>query len=83
MNRRTFGKLAGLAGTGALIERGMLAETDASSSETTRSVWDSYFLGAAYYPEWWAPSEWETDFRQMRELGINTIRIGRVRVGLF
>lgn len=38
--------------------------------------WTRYFLGAAYYPEWWPPSEWETDFREMQALGINTVRMG-------
>ena len=42
----------------------------------SRRMWDHYLLGAAYYPEWWEPSEWEIDFRQMQELGINTLRMG-------
>jgi len=33
-------------------------------------------LGAAYYPEWWKPEEWETDFSQMQALGLNTVRMG-------
>lgn len=36
----------------------------------------SYLVGAAYYPEWWPEPEWEVDFRQMHELGINAVRMG-------
>lgn len=79
MDRRTFNKLAGLAGMSALV--GPYGSADAQStsagSESGRpTVWDHYFVGTAYYPEWWEPSEWETDFRQMQELGINTVRMG-------
>lgn len=35
-----------------------------------------YFVGTAYYSEWWEPSEWQIDFRQMQEIGINTVRMG-------
>lgn len=37
---------------------------------------DRYLIGAAYYPEWWPDLEWETDFKEMHELGINTARMG-------
>jgi len=37
---------------------------------------DRYLVGAAYYPEWWPPAEWEIDFREMHELGINAVRMG-------
>ena len=33
-------------------------------------------LGTSYYPEWWQPEEWETDFAQMAALGLNTVRMG-------
>jgi beta-galactosidase len=33
-------------------------------------------LGSSYYPEWWDPSEWKIDFRQMHDLGLNTVRMG-------
>jgi beta-galactosidase len=49
----------------------------------SRRMWDHYLLGAAYYPEWWEPSEWEIDFRQMQELGINTLRMGEFAWALF
>ena len=49
----------------------------------SRRMWDHYMLGAAYYPEWWEPSEWEIDFRQMHELGINTLRMGEFAWALF
>lgn len=39
-------------------------------------AWDHYFLGASYYPEWWDEAEWAKDFRQMQELGFNTVRMG-------
>ncbi|MGH9611017.1 MAG: beta-galactosidase, partial [Bryobacteraceae bacterium] len=76
MDRRTFGKLAGLVSLGALMEGETPLETDSSSAEKANSPWNGYMLGAAYYPEWWKPSEWETDFHQMQELGINTVRMG-------
>ncbi len=76
MDRRTFGKLAGFVSLGALMEGETPLETDSSSAEKANSPWNGYMLGAAYYPEWWKPSEWETDFRQMQELGINTVRMG-------
>ncbi len=38
--------------------------------------WKRYFFGTAYYPEWWPAAEWETDFREMQQLGINTVRMG-------
>lgn len=41
-----------------------------------RNLWSRYHLGAAYYPEWWPEAEWEVDFRQMQELGINCVRMG-------
>jgi Beta-galactosidase len=78
VDRRTFHKLAGSAAVGALMNPGEATagwaaiETPAKS----RAMWDHYLLGAAYYPEWWEPSEWEIDFRQMRDLGINTLRMG-------
>jgi beta-galactosidase len=55
----------------------------AETSKTGRSSWDRYLIGAAYYPEWWPFEEWETDFRQMRDLGINTIRMGEFAWALF
>lgn len=44
---------------------------------------DRYLLGAAYYPEWWPSTEWEIDFREMRELGINTVRMGEFAWAIF
>ena len=51
--------------------------------KNSRKMWGHYLLGAAYYPEWWEPSEWEIDFRQMQELGINTLRMGEFAWALF
>lgn len=80
MNRRTFNKLAGIGAVSAFAKPGMLAELEPSGAAMTgqnkRGPWDHYFLGTAYYPEWWEPSEWEIDFRQMHELGLNTVRMG-------
>jgi beta-galactosidase len=105
MDRRTFNKLAGLVGAGALT--GTPAELQALPAETKepysagqpvfsdealstgrpregkRDLWNHYFLGTAYYPEWWPPSEWETDFRQMQELGLNTVRMGEFAWAIF
>lgn len=86
MDRRTFNKLAGLAGVGAFVGHGKAAEAQTADHTTTRNnrkLWDHYLLGAAYYPEWWEPSEWEIDFRQMQELGINTLRMGEFAWAMF
>lgn len=79
MDRRTFTKLVGLAGAGTFVGpvAMSLGQTPAEpTAGRTRKLWDHYLLGAAYYPEWWEPSEWEIDFRQMQELGINALRMG-------
>lgn len=39
------------------------------------------YFGCAYYPEAWAKERWETDFRLMRELGFNMIRLGEFNWG--
>jgi len=69
MNRRTFNRLAACSGFGLLwpraalgavaenIGRGVSVTGDKSSSTP-----GDYMLGTSYYPEWWEPSEWETDF---------------------
>ncbi len=83
MDRRTFNKLAGLAGLGSAIsyrDNSLWAETQAA---TSNKLWSRYHLGAAYYPEWWDESEWEIDFRQMQELGINATRMGEFAWALF
>ena len=55
-----------------------------SSSASRMPVqWNSYMVGAAYYPEWWPESDWETDFRQMQEVGVNTIRAGEFAWAIF
>jgi beta-galactosidase len=86
VDRRTFTKLAGCAGVGAFV--GLPAAPVGQigvgvTDKDTHKRWDRYFLGTAYYPEWWEPSEWEIDFRQMKELGINTLRTGEFAWALF
>ena len=85
MNRRRFNQLAGMAGMGALMGRSAISAAASAmvSSQSGnqpaprgRGLGDRYLVGAAYYPEWWPSSEWEIDFREMRELGINTVRMG-------
>lgn len=87
MNRRTFNQLAGVAAVDTLIGRGAVALGSQSAASTgagsTNSPWESYMLGTAYYPEWWQPAEWEIDFRQMQELGINTVRMGEFAWAIF
>jgi beta-galactosidase len=87
VNRRTFNKLAGFAGIDALagfIPATASAQTSPSSPDRNQSsLWNRYLLGTAYYPEWWQPSEWETDFRQMQELGINAVRMGEFAWAIF
>jgi beta-galactosidase len=87
MKRRTFNKLAGMAGIGALVERSAVSAAiprlQSKSESNGRGVSDGYRVGAAYYPEWWPSSEWEVDFREMRSLGINTVRMGEFAWALF
>ncbi len=77
MDRRSFSKFAALAGLGAIAPAARPAEPQ------TRALWDRYRLGASYYPEWWDPSEWKIDFRQMHDLGLNTVRMGEFAWALF
>jgi beta-galactosidase len=78
VDRRAFNKLAGSAGMLAWMGLGEAgpAHAEAMPVNDNPGLWNRYFLGTAYYPEWWEPSEWEVDFRQMQELGINTLRMG-------
>ena len=89
MNRRTFHKIAGLAGIGSLVRQNAFAAAISAqpqsrdNSESSRWTWGRYLLGAAYYPEWWPAAEWETDFREMQDLGINTVRMGEFAWAIF
>jgi beta-galactosidase len=80
MDRRSFSKLAAFAGLGAVAPAAIPAEPQTGSAvppgNQRRTLWDRYYLGSSYYPEWWEPSEWKIDFRQMHELGLNTVRMG-------
>lgn len=81
MNRRSFHKLASLAGCNLLFGRSASSQNNRAAAARFR--WESYLIGAAYYPEWWPSEEWETDFRQMHDLGINTVRMGEFAWALF
>jgi beta-galactosidase len=88
VNRRTFNQFAGMAGIGALLPPGSVSAAAPSPPQSKpgtddRGIGSRYLLGAAYYPEWWPPSEWAIDFREMRELGINTVRMGEFAWALF
>lgn len=85
MDRRTFLKVTGLAGMDlSASHMGIRAEAQAAQQKAQRGgAWGRYLLGAAYYPEWWPHTEWETDFREMHELGINTVRMGEFAWALF
>lgn len=65
----------------------MLAEVRPGPGEPSgadnRNVWSRYRFGTAYYPEWWKPEEWEIDFREMQEVGINTVRMGEFAWAMF
>jgi hypothetical protein len=63
-----------LAGTPA-AETGNAAQPS-TFTRPMRNFRETYRLGAAYYPEWWDPFEWETDFWQMGDLGIRAARMG-------
>ena len=77
ITRRDFLKIGSLASAGLSFA---LKAGDVVAAGTTTSptfgAWDHYLLGSSYYPEWWDESEWEKDFRQMQELGFNTVRMG-------
>jgi len=86
MDRRTFGKLAALAGASAVAQHAELLSAAQSGPENAAGksdLWTSYFVGAAYYPEWWPSAEWETDFREMQQLGINAVRMGEFAWAMF
>ena len=87
MQRRAFHKLVGAAGLDLMLGHpsavGLQASSQNNASAIGRNRWDGYLLGAAYYPEWWLSEEWEVDFRQMRDLGINTVRMGEFAWALF
>lgn len=86
MDRRVFNQLAGCAVAGAWMHSGEASAAWAAVENPVkggRRMWDRYLLGAAYYLEWWESSEWEIDFKQMQELGINTLRMGEFAWALF
>jgi beta-galactosidase len=75
--RRDFLKLSGLAMAGLSLPTVARGNHAAFRSEKLpASAWDRYKLGSSYYPEWWDETEWEKDFRQMHDLGFNTVRMG-------
>lgn len=37
---------------------------------------EEFLYGACYYPEHWEESIWDDDFRRMKELGMNVVRMG-------
>ena len=77
-----------MAGIGALLKPSAVSAIISSQSAGNRTLHarnmgDRYLLGAAYYPEWWPSSEWEIDFREMKDLGINTVRMGEFAWAIF
>ena len=85
-----------MAGIGALVGRNAVSAAIPAANPATgssqkgnpsasrgRGMGDRYLVGAAYYPEWWPSSEWEIDFREMGELGINAVRMGEFAWALF
>ena len=86
MDRRTFNKLAGLAGIHAIAGSApAIGEPPVESAMGSVGAysWGRYLLGTAYYPEWWPPAEWEIDFREMQELGITAVRMGEFAWAIF
>lgn len=83
MDRRSFHKLAGLAGLSVALGRESSMLWADENTPSDKKPWDRYYLGAAYYPEWWEEPEWETDFRQMQQLGINATRMGEFAWAIF
>jgi beta-galactosidase len=84
LNRRTFIKLAALAAPGAAMPfAGCYTAPAASEQKRSLAPPHHYLLGSSYYPEWWAASEWQTDFGQMQEIGLNTVRMGEFAWAVF
>jgi beta-galactosidase len=93
LNRRTFTKLTSLVGLKALTATspklralvGAQSQGHPASSPPVSdlSFFDTYVLGTAYYPEWWQQSDWQTDFREMSELGFRAARMGEFAWALF
>ncbi len=89
MNRRRFNQLAGMTGLTAMLAPAALAmepgEQNGASGTSVRGGdrWSRYLVGTAYYPEWWQPAEWETDFSQMQAMGINAVRMGEFAWGVY
>lgn len=88
MDRRSFNKLTGLVGLGVFTGHASLLSSEHGAADrrakaTDRASWNRYLVGAAYYPEWWPSSEWEVDFSEMQQLGINTVRMGEFAWALF
>ncbi|MGC9200106.1 MAG: beta-galactosidase [Acidobacteriaceae bacterium] len=89
MNRRRFNQLAGMTGLTAMLAPAALAmepvEQNGASSASVRGGerWSRYLVGTAYYPEWWQPAEWETDFSAMQAMGINAVRMGEFAWGIY
>jgi beta-galactosidase len=83
IDRRTFNKLACFTAANVIPRLGStLLHADAPAKNKIR-FGNYYLLGAAYYPEWWDEAEWEIDFRQMQEMGINATRMGEFAWALF
>jgi beta-galactosidase len=44
---------------------------------------DRFLLGVCYYPEHWKQELWDEDFRRMREMGFNVVRMGETAWNIF
>jgi len=54
-----------------------------SSGGVTLPKGEALHLGVSYYPEFWGEEKWEEDFDHMKEIGVNTLRIGEFAWGNF
>jgi beta-galactosidase len=48
----------------------------------TNSRYGTFLFGVCYYPEQWPESYWEDDARNMKECGVNVVRMGEFGWGL-
>lgn len=46
-------------------------------------VSDAFTLGVCYYPEQWDEKLWEDDYRRMKEMGIDIVRVGEFAWTIF
>jgi len=77
MNRReAVLRLAAVAAGMRLGPAPAFALDNTEEAIRSGSRFDSYMFGVSYYPEQWPAMQVREDFRKMREIGVNLVRMG-------